>query len=164
MGTLIKTGTDVITFLEGQHQDIQRALRDVTDTRGEGRSKAFFELRRIVAVHETAEEVIVHPVARRVLPSGEAIVQTRRNEERESKAALAEVAKLERNSREFDAKFDALRTALLAHADAEEREEFAKIREKLDARQLEWMRRAVQLAERVVFAAPVAEAWGRIML
>ncbi len=156
MATMIRTGNDAISFLTGQHQDIQRALYLITDTHGEGRARAFFTLRRMVAVHETAEEEVVHPAARRILPGGEAIVRARLSEEKDAKAALAALEALDLDSAEFETKFDAMKIALLSHLEAEERDEFAGMRETVDLRRLEWMRRAVQVAEWVAPTRPRA--------
>lgn len=52
----------------------------------------------MLAVHETAEEEIVHPAARRALPDGEAIVKARLQEENEAKKALAELERLDCSS------------------------------------------------------------------
>src|SRR5262245_50893455 len=84
MGRMIGTGSDVVGFLKEQHHDIKANLEQVLALRGEARSKAFVSLRRLLAVHETAEEEIVHPVARRVLPDGPTVVDARLAEEKEA--------------------------------------------------------------------------------
>ncbi len=101
MGIMISTGSDIVGFLKGQHEDVKRRFAEVIAARGEARRKAFFALRRLLAVHETAEEEIVHPVARRVLPDGEAIVRTRLVEEKKAKTALAELERLDVDSPQY---------------------------------------------------------------
>ena len=69
MGTKssIATGKDVVAFLKSQHEQIAGMFEKVFSATGKARTEAFFELRRLMAVHETAEEEIVHPVAARAL-------------------------------------------------------------------------------------------------
>ncbi|MDF2695694.1 MAG: hemerythrin [Labilithrix sp.] len=156
MGTMIGTAQDVISFLKQQHQEIKGLLSTVSSTKGEPRSDAFYELRRMLAVHETAEEEVVHPAARRALPDGEAIIEARLREENAAKKALAELEKLDIDSSEFEAKFEALAEDVIAHAEAEEREEFARLAIQLEPDRLDQMRRAVELAESVAPTRPHA--------
>src|SRR3954470_10888559 len=83
MGTMMASGTDVVSFLKEQHQQVKSLFETVLAAQGEERAKAFYSLRRMLAVHETAEEEIVHPAARRAFADGEAVVQARLNEENE---------------------------------------------------------------------------------
>jgi hemerythrin superfamily protein len=154
MGTMIATGTDVVSFLQEQHQQIKTMFASVNSASGDERAKAFSALRRMLAVHETAEEEIVHPAARRALPDGEAIVSARLREENEAKKVLAELEKLNVDSTEFDSKFRALEKAVIAHADAEEREEFSRLGAELEPARLERMRKAVEFAEKVAPTRP----------
>lgn len=59
--TVIKSPTDVVDFLVSQHQQIKAMFAETLAASGKAREKAFVELRRLLAVHETAEEEIVHP-------------------------------------------------------------------------------------------------------
>lgn len=124
--------------------------------RGDTRAEAFVRLRRLLAVHETAEEEIVHPKARQELPAGESVVEQRLAEERQAKQALRELEDLDPDpdSADFDAKFGKLRQDVLAHAEAEEREEFAALAEQLDEDQLAKMRRSVELAGKMAPTRP----------
>jgi hemerythrin superfamily protein len=153
---MITSGNDVVTFLKEQHQQIKGMFKDVIASRGEERSRSFYALRRTLAVHETAEEEIVHPAARRVLPDGESVVAARLHEENAAKKALTELETLDVDSAEFGAKLSKLEAAVLAHAEAEEEEEFAQLGNILDADRLERMRKAVGLAEAVAPTRPHA--------
>jgi hemerythrin superfamily protein len=154
MGTMISTGTDVVGFLKGQHEEVKQLFSDVKAARGEEKEKAFYALRRLLAVHETAEEEIVHPVARRVLPDGEAIISARLSEEKQAKIVLAELEKLEIDSGEFQQKLEGLERDVIAHAESEEREEFERLGSALDQSRLERMRTAAELAEKVAPTRP----------
>lgn len=150
----IGSGGDVIAFLKAQHLQVKAQFERVLESRGSSRAQAFQELRRLLAVHETAEEEIVHPAARRSLPNGEAIVTARLKEENQAKTALASLEKIDTGAPEFDTQIRALQTAVIAHAESEEREEFAKLEHKLDPKQLQMMRKAVHFAESVAPTHP----------
>jgi hemerythrin superfamily protein len=154
MGTMIGNGKDVVSFLKGQHEEIKRLFENVSSTEGEDRTKAFYALRRLLAIHETAEEEIVHPAARRALPDGEAVVAARLREEREAKKELAELENLDVDSADFETKILALETAVLAHAEAEERYEFDRLADVLEPARLERMRKAAELAEKFAPTRP----------
>lgn len=145
--TKIENAQDVVTFLKAQHEQIKSLLSQVADSSGEQREEAFTQLRRLLAVHETAEEEIVHPRARHELDNGEAVISARLEEENEGKQVLAELEKMDVSSAEFEKTFASFRKDIVEHAEAEEHEEFERLAEELDADQLEKMRRAVELAE-----------------
>lgn len=156
MGTMIKNGTDVVSFLKEQHQQVKGLFARVLAARGDERRQAFVALRRTLAVHETAEEEIVHPAAKRAIPGGEAIVAARLKEENEAKKVLTELEAIDVDSAEFEAKFRTLQSAVVAHAESEEREEFDRLGEKLEPNRLERMKQAVELAEKVAPTRPHA--------
>ena len=151
---MIGNGTDVVSFLESQHEQVKTMFAQVLRAKGEQRTKAFNQLRRTLAVHETAEEEIVHPAARRAIPDGDKIVEARLDEENKAKIALSELEKLDADSDEFESKFKTLQADVIAHAESEEKEEFAKLSNKLDEGRLEQMRRAAELAETVAPTRP----------
>lgn len=152
----VENEKDVVKFLTAQHEQIKAMFEQVIAKTGSEREQAFVELRRLLAVHETAEEEIVHPRAKRELSDGEAVVGKRLEEENEAKQALTELEKLDIESTEFESKFRTLQSDVLAHAEAEEHQEFAKLAEKLDDNELERMRNAVKLAESTAPTRPHA--------
>jgi hypothetical protein len=154
MGTMITTGTDVVSFLKGQHEEIKSLFAQVISATGREREKAFFKLRRMLAVHETAEEEIVHPAARRALPNGDAVVRRRLQEEKLAKQDLAAIEKIAVDSPEFEEKIRRLEVSVIAHAEAEEREEFANLATALEPARLERMRKAAEFAESVAPTHP----------
>lgn len=156
MGTMIESGTDVVSFLKEQHRQVKQGFEEVIASKGETRTTAFAKLRRLMAVHETAEEEIVHPVARRNLPDGNAIVDARLREEKDAKRLLGVLEVLEVDSAEFDDRIRQLMKAVVAHADAEEKEELARLASSLDQSKLDRMRRAVTFAEAVAPTHPHA--------
>ncbi len=82
---------DVIRILLEQHARIRELFEHVRSAEGEHKQQAFDELRALLAVHETAEEEIVHPLARRAVPS-ESDVEDRLTEERQAKELLSRLA------------------------------------------------------------------------
>jgi len=156
MPQTIETAEDVVTFLKQQHEQVKSLMSEVSSATGKAREEAFVQLRRLLAVHETAEEEIVHPRAKREIEGGESIVDARLKEENEAKKTLSELEKLDVDSEEFTTKFATFRDDVLAHAAAEEEQEFAKLAAELDDSQLERMRNAVKLAEALAPTHPHA--------
>ncbi|NUP65917.1 MAG: hemerythrin domain-containing protein, partial [Nonomuraea sp.] len=56
---------DVVDLLVRQHEEIRSLFTEVENAAPEDKAEAFRRLVRLLAVHETAEEEIVHPYARR---------------------------------------------------------------------------------------------------
>lgn len=156
MARMISSGIDVVSFLKEQHEQIKMGFSAVTASRGEERKNAFFALRRLLAVHETAEEEIVHPAARSALPNGETIVETRLQEENQAKQVLSELESLDVDSPEFEQRFASLENSVIAHALSEELEEFEPLGSRLDQNRLEKMRKAVNFAESIAPTRPHA--------
>ena len=154
MATMISSGTDVVSFLKEQHDEIERLFNLVGSSSGAAKRDAFISLRRLLAVHETAEEEIVHPAARRVLPDGNRVIDARLLEENEAKKILAGLESLDVDSAEFDTQFQLLQSGVLVHARAEERDEFARLASALDQGQLDRMRSAAELAEKFAPTRP----------
>ena len=150
----IDSGADVVTFLKEQHAQVKQMFAEVAGARGEERDEAFTRLRRMLAVHETAEEEIVHPAARRALANGEAVVEARLREENQAKTILSELEKMDVDSDAFEQKLRMLQHDVIEHAEAEERDEFALLATKLDPQRLERMRRAAEFAESIAPTRP----------
>ena len=152
----LKSPTDVTKFLVNQHEQIKSLFAKTLSSSGKQREDAFVELRRMLAVHETAEELIVHPRAKRKLANGADVVAARLKEEREAKTVLTELEKLDVDSEEFTTKLTKLRDAVIDHAEHEEKDEFAKLSEELSSDELEKMGRAAKLAEAIAPTRPHA--------
>jgi hemerythrin superfamily protein len=120
--------TDVVELLMHQHEQIRGLLQEVDEKKGDKRAAAFERLRRLLAVHETAEEEIVHPMARRSLKNGHKVINARLEEENEGKKMLRALEMMGPSAQGFDALFAEFRKAVLEHAEREEREEFPELR------------------------------------
>ncbi|NSC20042.1 hemerythrin domain-containing protein [Streptomyces albus subsp. chlorinus] len=116
---------DVIGVLLAQHSRIRELFDAVRDGPADRREERFLELRVLLAVHETAEEMIVRPVVRKI--GGERQAAARDKEEKEAARALAGLEKLDFGSARFTAAFTDFERAVHEHADLEEREEFPSL-------------------------------------
>ena len=130
---LVETPSDVVKFLEAQHDLIEDMFDEVlhaSDT--EAREAAFVALRQLLAVHETAEEMFIHPRARGEV--GDQLVDLRLQEEHDAKELLSHIESLDIGSQEFIDELVKLRQAVLAHAEREEDSEFTQLRRELNRR------------------------------
>lgn len=113
---------DVVGVLLSQHARIRDLFAEVKSAEGEHRRRKFDELRGLLAVHESAEEMIVRPVAKKAASEREA---TARNaEEKEASRVLAELERMEFTSEEFRSTLGELESSVSEHANLEERDEF----------------------------------------
>lgn len=144
---------DVVALLIDQHRRIRELFAAVSDGAAEDRQQRFEELRRLLAVHETAEEMVVHPRAR-LGEGGHSVVDARLTEEHAAKEALSELDGMRVTDAGFDARFEKLRTAVLAHADKEEAEEFPLLLSDTDEKTRATMAAAVLAAEAIAPTHP----------
>lgn len=153
--TFVQSTDDVVKFLKDQHNLIKDLFEEVfSASTAKAREKAFVELRQLLAVHETAEEMVVHPRARREVAEGDEIVDARLQEEHAAKEQLSKLESMDVDSDEFIAELAKFRDAVIDHAEHEEHEEFDKLHRKLDADDLERMVKAVQAAEAIAPTRP----------
>lgn len=117
------TREDVVTFLTRQHKEIRTLFTKLEQAKGDDRRDTFRELVRLLAVHEAAEEELVHPDVRR-FAGGEPVVKARIGEEHSAKELLANMYDMGPDAEGFDTLLTQLRDDVLAHAEHEEREEF----------------------------------------
>ncbi|WP_329136794.1 hemerythrin domain-containing protein [Streptomyces sp. NBC_00670] len=145
---------DVVALLMRQHGDIRNLFDEVEATKGEERRDAFHRLMRLLAVHETAEEEVVHPFARKGFPGGEQVVKDRLAEEKAAKETLAALDELDTDDPTFMPQLLKLRKDVQAHARAEERYEFTHIRRSTGTTDLAAMAKAVKAAEAMAPTRP----------
>lgn len=155
--TFVQSTTDVVDFLKHQHNLIKDMFDDVLSaSESKAREKAFVDLRQLLAVHETAEEMVVHPRARHELTDGDNIVDARLAEENEAKEQLSALEKMDFDSQEFLDELVKFRDAVVEHAEREENEEFNQLQAELDDAALERMAGAVRAAEAIAPTRPHA--------
>ena len=145
---------DVIDLLLEQHEHIKDLFAQVESTDTESRAERFDELRRFLAVHETAEEMVVHPRLRREDDRSSHVVEDRLTEEHTAKEALSHLDDMDVDDPAFMQQFASLKTQVLAHARNEEREEFPLLRSKVDQAELTKMAKAVKATEAIAPTRP----------
>jgi hemerythrin superfamily protein len=152
---IVQTPEEVVAFLKAQHDLIEDMFDEVLlASDPKAREKPFIALRQLLAVHETAEEMIVHPRVRREFDGGDSIVDARLKEEHEAKEQLSKIEGLDITSQQFVDELTKLREAVLEHAEHEKNEEFPKLQQGLDANELKQMATAVRAAEAVAPTRP----------
>jgi hemerythrin superfamily protein len=153
-----ETGPDVIQLLVGQHQEIKKLFDQVARASGERKRGLFDELVRLLAVHEAAEEEVVHPIVRHEVHGAGGVVDARLTEENAAKEALAKLYDLGVEHAEFDTRLDALARSVTEHADREENEEFPPLRATVSPEKLRQMAGAVRLVESTAPTRPHPDA------
>jgi len=145
---------DAVDLLLAQHERIKDMFGQVADASGEQKQDLFEDLVRLLAVHEAAEEELVHPLSRRENAAGEAVVRARLEEEQQAKRKLAKLFDMGTGDSGFDAAFQQLRQAVLAHAEHEEHEEFPALRRAVPADELTKLATQVLTAENMAPTRP----------
>ena len=133
------TRRDVVTRVRRQHDTIRRLFDDVEAALPARRAEAFQPLVRLLAVHETAEEMVVYPALLLAGSEARAVVRARRIEEDQAKKQLAELEGLDASSRPFLAQLRAFRVVVEAHAEVEEAEVLPLLDEHRAAHELRLM-------------------------
>jgi hemerythrin superfamily protein len=154
---IIASPDEVIAFLKAQHNLIEDMFDQVLHASDpHAREQPFIELRQLLAVHETAEEMVVHPRARREVETFDSIVDARLEEEHDAKQLLSRIEKIDITSQEFIDELTTLRDAVLDHAQHEETYEFPKLDKQLDAEESKRLTAAVRAAEAIAPTRPHA--------
>lgn len=122
---------DVIRVLLQQHARIRELFADVKSATGTHKEQAFDELRALLAVHETAEEMVLRPVSEDV--AGKGVAQARNKEEEEATKVLSKLEDLDCASAEFDTLLAKFEKSVDHHAEQEETLEFPAILSSCDA-------------------------------
>jgi hemerythrin superfamily protein len=154
--TAFPTGSDVdvVDLLLTQHARIEEQFLLVAAASGPAKQDAFDDLVRLLSIHETAEEELIHPLSRGLVPGGGREIDDRLAEERQANEILARLVKDGVDADGFDEAFLLLRNAVLMHARHEERYEFPHLRAKVPAAQLRAMAPALRAAEALAPTRP----------
>jgi hemerythrin superfamily protein len=143
---------DVIRTLLEQHARIRELFQEVSTAEGDHKKQAFDELRALLAVHETAEEMVLRPVSKKV--AGEQVADARNNEEHEANEVLAELEEMDVATPDFDAQLAKFERAVSDHADHEENEEFPHVMSTCDEEERIKMGKRIRAAESVAPTHP----------
>ncbi|MEU6878865.1 hemerythrin domain-containing protein [Streptomyces sp. NPDC046712] len=148
----VESEDDILEQLVQQHDRIRQLLAETLGSDGVAKQRCFDELRGLLAVHESAEEMVLRPVARRV--AGKVEADARNEEESRANEMLAELEELDVHSAEFNSRLIAFQQAVEDHAQREEREEFPAIRARCDIEDRRSMGRRLRMAERMAPTHP----------
>jgi hemerythrin superfamily protein len=153
--TFVQSTDDVVKFLKDQHNLIKDMFEEVLSASDpKAREKAFTDLRQLLAVHETAEEMVVHPRVRHEVATGDQIVDARLQEEHAAKQKLSTLESMDVASKEFIDELTKFRDAVIEHAEHEENEEFNKLQRELGSADRQRMAKAVLAAEAIAPTRP----------
>ncbi|HZR12610.1 MAG TPA: hemerythrin domain-containing protein [Acidimicrobiia bacterium] len=138
---------DVIDAILEDHAQIKQMMTSVeTATTSDAKEDAFHALVRKLAIHETAEEEVVHPLLRRT-EDGRPVTDELLEEEDQGKKALAELESMDVNDSAFGVKFDQLRRDVLHHAEDEEQREHPRLKATVDENRLRDLTKVFRAAE-----------------
>jgi hypothetical protein len=116
---------DVIRILLEQHAQVRDLFADIASAQGELKQTRFDQLRALLAVHETAEELVLRPVSTDI--AGQAVADARNDEESEANEVLKKLEAMDVDDPDFDIKLKGFQHAVEQHAEREEAEEFEPI-------------------------------------
>lgn len=146
--TASEQNPDAIALLRRQHDEVRSLMDSVVTGDPEVRATAFRSLVPLLAVHETAEEIVVYPALSRLGPEGERIVETRKAEEDEAKKVLADLETLGPDGPSFASAFLEFQRSVEFHAESEETEVFPLLAEKMTVDELSAMGQSLLRVEK----------------
>jgi hemerythrin superfamily protein len=113
-----------VAVIAEQHVELRRLMDSVAAGTADQASQSFDQLVRLMAVHETAEEMVVYPAIRKMGEQGRRIADARSVEEDVAKRVLAKLEGMDCKSSEFQLAFLEFRADVEGHAASEEAEVF----------------------------------------
>lgn len=146
----------VVATIQRDHRQIEMMLSTVEQATGSARQEAFEDLVRKLAVHETAEEMVVHPMLKDI--GADDVAGEVLGEEDRAKKALSDLDGMNVTSAEFDAKFQTIKNDVLRHAQHEERDEHPRLMQQEPREKLERLATVFEAAEKTAPTRPHAAA------
>lgn len=170
---------DALEMLAHDHRMVEQLFRDYDAAASDRQRRGVVELLvREVSRHAALEEMLLYPLARRVLPDGEREIDEHLSEHMGVKRALAELDGLGEGDRRADGLVAELRRELTEHIQEEEVVLMPLLREAVSPEDLDELGELVGRARRtaptrphphapdqppaLTFAAPVAAAYDRL--
>jgi hemerythrin superfamily protein len=117
---------DVIDEVLNDHEQIKWLLDQVTTQTGDRRTEIFGQLANYLAMHESAEQRVIHPQMERL---DDEVAEERLEEESKGDQMLERLRSMGVDDPEFDSLFAKFRESVLRHAHQEEQQEHPKLRE-----------------------------------
>lgn len=136
----VNSRDDVVDVLVAQHHQIADLMTAVATTSGTDRQRRFADLDHLLYQHELSERIVVYPVVGdRTGNGGGSVAVACLTEGAHVTSLAADLHRLGTDHPVFAAKFALLRQAALAHAAHEERDEFPRLRLRVDVQKLHLM-------------------------
>jgi hypothetical protein len=146
--TDVDQNVDVVTLIKQQHEQVRGLMQSITSAPSDARRDDFEMLVRLLAVHETAEEMTVYPALRKMGDAAAKVADARAAEEDEAKKVLAHLESLDTTTPEFEQAFLAFSKDVERHASSEEAEVLSLLMQSDQNGRVE-MGRAFALAEKM---------------
>ncbi|MGY1691095.1 hemerythrin domain-containing protein [Geodermatophilus sp. SYSU D01105] len=131
------------------HIDLDRLLHELEGTTGREQEEVLTRIDRLVFSHAFAEETVLWPVLRRVLPDGDALTLRVEEEHQEVNELVSEIETLAHDDPRRAQRLSRLVEVLREDVRDEEDVLFPRLQEKLDPHQLRRLGRQWELARRV---------------
>lgn len=131
--TANSTQNDIISKLLQDHQEVKAMFARIEKASGSQLGDMFWDLTNELVRHEVAEEEIVYPEVRKVVPNGDRLADARIKEQSEAEELLDKMEKEGAEAKDFRAHLEKLQKEVLAHAESEEQLVFTPLGDKLDA-------------------------------
>jgi hemerythrin superfamily protein len=150
---------DFVRIVLEQHTRIRELFGQVHRATGKDKQETFDELRRLLAVHEAAEEMIVRPVTRTATGGGR-VATARNHEEHLAAHLLANLENTDVSSAKFSTGLSEFEKKVVEHAEHEETEELPLIVKTRGEQQRVLLGRALQAAQTIAPTHPHPTAAG----
>jgi len=111
----------------------------------------------VLALHESAEHVVVHPEARKVIDGGDAVITALMSEEVAIRDALVESEHVSVQARDFAGRLARIRDMVVEHNRHEEADEFPLLNQRLDDSERRRLSRAVEELGKLAASGTEAE-------
>src|ERR1700712_140899 len=120
----VAAADDIVEVLVDQHRLIGELFDAVLEVGGDRRARTLAKLLHVLAVHESAEHVVVHPQVRQLIVGCDALVETLMAQELSIRDAIAD---LDYETAQDEAPVVRLRDLVFEHNRHEEADEFSLV-------------------------------------
>lgn len=124
---------DIISELQSDHKQVKQLFVRLEQATPAKTREIFWELTNELVRHEVAEEEIVYPEVRKLVPNGERLANARIKEQSAAEELLAKMEKAGTDDKQFPTYLHRLQKAVLEHAEKEEKLIFAPLGNALGA-------------------------------
>ena len=148
---------DAITLLKKDHETVENLFKQFEESDPSDsatRRKLVDQMIEELAVHSAIEEQVFYPAVREDVPDTEDEVLEGLEEHHIVKWTLAELKKMDPDHERFTAKVTVLMESVRHHVEEEEEELFTQVTDALDAKRLEQIGGALELAKTRAPAEP----------